>query len=132
MRTIGSEIAEAGGSLTLIGNGEVEDARRYAEEEGVPFRLLVDPQLVGYRAMELRRSVLANYNPRVLPRLVQALREGFRQGKAYGATDQLGGVFVISPLDEVVYAHRSQSVGDEPPPDEILRALQRAAAELNG
>lgn len=130
MRAIGDGIAEAGGSLTLIGNGEVEDARRYAEEEGVPFRLLVDPQLVGYRAMELRQSVLANYSPRVLPRLIKALWEGFRQSKAYGVTDQLGGVFVITPLDEVVYAHRSKSVGDEPPPEEILRALRQAAAEL--
>ncbi|MEM1246367.1 MAG: peroxiredoxin-like family protein [Acidobacteriota bacterium] len=132
MRTIGEEIAEAGGSLALIGNGEVEDARRYAEEEQLPFRLLVDPQLVGYRAMELRQSVLANYSPRVVPRLIQALREGFRQGKAYGVKDQLGGVFVISPLAEVVYAHRSRTVGDEPPPDEILRALRRAASELKG
>ncbi len=132
MRAIGTEIEELGGALTLIGNGTPEDARRYAQEEDLPFRLLVDPQLIGYGAMELRRSILANYSPRVVPRLFRAVREGFRPGKAYGQTDQLGGVFVISPLGDVLYAHASESLGDEPPPERILQALRGAAGELEG
>lgn len=132
MRAIGQRITEAGGSLTLIGNGTPEEASRYAEEEDLPFRLLVDPQLVGYGAMELKRSVLANYSPRVIPRLVRAFREGFRPSQAYGIRDQMGGVFVISPTGELLYAHRSRSLGDEPEPQAILDALRRAEKELPG
>ena len=114
----------------LIGNGTVDDAKRYASEEDLPFELLVDPQLVGYGALELRRSVLATYSPRGIPRLVQALREGFRPARAYGVTDQMGGVFVISPTGDVNFAHESRSLGDEPPPELVLDALREAAGEL--
>ena len=106
MRTIGSQIKQSGGRLVLIGNGTVDDAKRYASEEDLPFELLVDPQLVGYGALELRRSVLATYSPRGIPRLVQALREGFRPARAYGVTDQMGGVFVISPTGDVNFGSR--------------------------
>ena len=41
---------------------------------------------------------------------------------------QLGGVLVIRPGDEIVYAHLSEDVSDIPPNSEVLAAARAAGA----
>ena len=112
MRGFGERIEGLGASLVLIGNGTVEQACEYKLRESLPFRLVVDPKLVGYQAMELKRS----------------LRAGFRDGPVKGDADQLGGLFVIASDGEVRYAHVSHEPGDEPPVEDVVETLRRMQA----
>jgi len=123
LRAFGEKIEGLGASLVLIGNGTVEQACEYKQRESLPFRLLVDPKLIGYQAMELKRRVLAGFRPRTFFRLARTWRAGFRGGPVDGDAYQLGGLFVIARNSEVRYAHVSQEPGDEPPIEDILETL---------
>ena len=128
MRGFGEKIEGLGASLVLIGNGTVEQACEYKLRESLPFRLVVDPKLVGYQAMDLKRSLRAGFRPRKFFRLARALRAGFRGGAVEGDADQLGGLFVIARDGEVRYAHVSHEPGDDPPVEDILDSLRRIQA----
>ena len=128
LRAFGEKIEGFGASLVLIGNGTVEQACEYKQRESLPFRLLVDPKLVGYQAMELKRNLLAGFRPRSFFRLARALRAGFRGGPIEGDAYQLGGLFVIARDGEVWYDHVSHEPGDEPPIEDILESLRRIQA----
>ena len=43
-----------------------------------------------------------------------------------GDSTQLGGVFIVQPGGEVVWAHRSAYAGDRPTNEAVLAALHRA------
>ena len=116
------EIRETGARLVLIGNGTPAQAKTYQAEIGSDIELLVDPKLVGYHAMDLKRSLLSTYNPTSFLKAIGLSRLGFRQRPREGDPLQLGGVFVISPEQRVTWAYRSRSPADFPAIEDILAA----------
>ena len=128
MRALGERIERLDASLVLIGNGTVEQACEYKLRASLPFRLLVDPKLVGYQAMALKRSLRTGFRPRKFFGLARAWRTGLPGGPVGGDDDQLGGLFVIDRDGEVRYAHVSHEPGDEPPVEELLESLRRIQA----
>jgi len=125
LRAVGDEIERLGAKLVLIGNGTPEQGTEFEGRDPLPFRLLVDPDLVGYQALELKRSLLAGFRPRTLLHLVNALRAGYRGGRLEGDAYQLGGVFLIVPGGDVRYARVSRELGDEPPVEDVLESLAK-------
>ncbi|MDX1382795.1 MAG: peroxiredoxin-like family protein [Thermoanaerobaculia bacterium] len=118
------ELEAAGARPVLIGNGTPDQAKGYREDLGGAIELLVDPQLVGYKAMQLERSLLAAYNPKSFLQAFQLHRLGFRQGPTEGDALQLGGVFVIDPQHRVVWSYRARDPSDFPALDDLVAAAR--------
>jgi hypothetical protein len=110
----------------VVGNGAAHFARAFREDYGLDFPLLVDPELVAYRAAGLRRGVLETLSPRVAWNAARALAKGFYQTSVQGDALQLGGVLVIRAGGGVAYRYASRVAGDHAPLDDVLRALASA------
>lgn len=116
-----------GASLVIVGNGGSEFARAFREDLGLEGTILVDPDLVSYRAAGLRRGRTEILSPRLFSNAARALQAGYRQNSVEGDPWQLGGVFVVRPGGELLYAYRSREAGDHPEPADLLAALDHPA-----
>lgn len=126
MRTVTQKIADQGADLVLVGSGSVQEAEEFLREtDAENLRLLVDPELKGYRAAALRRSLLAPYSPRSWWDGFKLFLRGYRPGKVAGDAYQLGGLFVISPEERVEFAHQADSISDRMPLGDVLLTLER-------
>lgn len=131
LRAIVDDIHVAGAELVIVGSGSPQMAGFFAEDYAITTPVFTDPQRTVYRALEVRRPPrLAFLDPRaVLPGL-RALSHGHRQQFApmdeLGDQTQLGGVFIVCPGGDVVWAHRSAFAGDHPTNIAILDALDEA------
>ncbi len=110
----------------LIGNGTPDDARAYRTALDADVEVFVDPELVGYSALELRRSLLANMRPSTAGAGLRAFFKGYRGRRMSGDPLQLGGVFVIDTDSRVVWSYRSKRPQDFPPIEEVLAAARSA------
>jgi len=121
------EIAARGADLVIIGNGSPHFARAFREDFAVTAPLYVDPSLATYRALGMRRGLLATLlSAETWKATARALRGGFRQGITRGDNWQLGGVLAVQPEGRVSYRYLSRFAGDHPPVAEILGALATA------
>jgi hypothetical protein len=117
------EIRERGARLAIVGNGAAHFARAFREEFRLECPVLIDPELVAYRAAGLRRGYVELLSPRVPLNALRALSSGARQTGVQGDAFQLGGVFAIRAGGGVAYRHVSRAAGDHAPIDDVLRAL---------
>jgi hypothetical protein len=118
------DIAAAGMRLVLIGTGTPEQAEDFEQVFAPGIDILVDPDLVGYRAARLKRGLFATYNPRSSLAMFRAFRNGFRSGPTQGDALQLGGAFVISPEPRTLMSHISSTIHDRAALDRILEEVQ--------
>jgi hypothetical protein len=128
LRGVAERIAGLGARLVLIGNGTPEQGRDFLRDTGseeLPFRLVLDPQLVGYRAAQLERPLLYGVRPRTALSFFRAWRRGFRGAALAGDPHELGGAFLICPERGVVYSFVARVLGDQPDLDEIVAILGR-------
>ncbi|HOJ14323.1 MAG TPA: peroxiredoxin-like family protein [Deltaproteobacteria bacterium] len=125
MMGIRSRLDEAHVGLKAIGSGSAEGARRFVEETGFPGRLYLSRDLAAYRAFRLERGIWKTLSLASVARALEALFEGFRQGRTDGDPWQQGGVFVLGPRDVLLYQYKSAFAGDLPDPDEVLEAALR-------
>lgn len=125
MRDHAQEIRDAGASLAAIGLGDAHYARLFREETGIDFPLLVDEKRRTYKAAGLKKGNLLhlfkgdNFEARN-----RASAEGHRQHKLGKDPFQLGGSFVFGPGNEDLFAHVSDTFGDNAPVEEVLGALR--------
>jgi len=116
----------AGMEVVLVGHGSPEDGRRFAEERGVPYRLLVDPTRAAYERFGLTTgSLMQVFGPQcVAPMVRAALQPGCRQGLPHGGNlMQMPGAFVVDTDGVVLLAHRSATIADTPTTDQLIAAL---------
>lgn len=129
MREHESEFRNKGARLAAVGLGGMNYARLFREETGISFPLLVDEQRQAYRVAGLGSAsifhVLRSDNMAARKR---ARAAGHRQHKLGPNPFQLGGSFVFAPGDQDLFAHVSQTFGDNTSPEELLRALGQRAA----
>lgn len=123
LRDAHDAIVERGARLLVVGNGTPAMARDFAEGRDVPFELVVDPSRKTYRTAGFNRSGGRFLIPRILTNGARATGRGFRQGRTRGDPVQLGGVLVIAPPGEVKMHFVSETAGDHPTTEDILRAL---------
>jgi NAD(P)-dependent dehydrogenase (short-subunit alcohol dehydrogenase family) len=111
-------------SVVLIGNGSAFFAEAFREDFALTVPILVDPDLVAYRAAGLRRGSSAVVSKKFLPNAIRAMRTGARQASVQGDAWQLGGVFVMGPGGTLKFAHRSETAGDHADPAAITAAIE--------
>jgi hypothetical protein len=118
------EFRERGVNLAAVGLGDPTYARLFRDETGIPFPLLIDEQRLAYRAAGLKKAnllhLLRGDNARSRNRAKSA---GHRQHRLGQNPFQLGGSFVFGPGDVDLYAHVSQTFGDNASPEALLGAV---------
>jgi hypothetical protein len=124
------EVIACGADLVLIGNGTVEQAKRFFDERGLPkagCTVATDPERESYRAADFRRGYGRTFFEKPARRAyVKARAEGHRITGLYGDLTQLGGLTVTNPPAQLVYFYRSEHAGDHPRVKDVLDAIGRA------
>ncbi len=127
MRDHEDEISRAGAKIAAVGLGNRRYASEFRSETGIDFPLLVDDRRRTYRALGLgqgsMRQLLWRENARARKR---AARAGHRQHRLGKNPFQLGGSFVFGPGDVDLFAHVSETFGDNAPPVDLVGVLTRA------
>jgi AhpC/TSA antioxidant enzyme len=124
LRDHAEAFSRAGASLAAIGLGDLRYARLFREETGIAFPLLVDAERRTYRAAGLGSAsllhLLRSDNARARGR---AKARGHSQQRLGEHPLQLGGSFVFAPGDVDVFAHVSETFGDNAPVEDLLAAV---------
>ena len=112
-------------SLAAVGLGDRTYAQFFREETGIAFPLLIDEQRQAYRVAGFQKGsllhLLRSDNGTARTRAKAA---GHQQHKLELGQNpfQLGGSFIFGPGNVDVYAHVSQTFGDNTPVDTLLAA----------
>ena len=118
------EVHGRGAEIVTVGNGAVHFARAFREDMGITTPIYVDPSRATYRALGMKRSLLASLlSGKTLLHALRAMRRGFRQGRTQGDALQLGGVLVVRPNGRVLMRSLSNEAGDHPPESDVIAAL---------
>jgi len=112
--------------VVAVGTGDVAYARRFVEEEAIPFPVLVDDDGSAARAAAVKKVNFAAllFDPRSWKGSRRAHREGFRVKKSGKRVTQLGASFVIGPGSTVRYSHIDAHSADHAPMGELLGAIR--------
>lgn len=96
----------------------------FRQDTGIDFPLLIDSDRIAYRAIDLRvGSVLHLLRADNYAARVRAKAAGHRQHKLGKNPFQLGGSFIFAPGNVDLYAHISETFGDNAPMADLLAAL---------
>jgi hypothetical protein len=118
------EFRRKGARLAAIGLGDFSYAQHFREETGIKFPLLVDEKREAYRALGLRSANLLHlFRKDNAAARKRAKAGGFRQHRLGKDPFQLGGSFVFAPGDKDLFAHVSETFGDNASPEDMLKAL---------
>ena len=109
--------------MIVIGNGAVPFLDEFASSYPSSIRFLTDPKRMAYRALSLKRGMGGARALGMLSSGLRAYRAGHRQAKVQGDPMQQGGVFVITPTEEIIYAQRSETGGDHADLSGVIGAL---------
>jgi hypothetical protein len=127
LRAHESAFREAGTRLAAVGLGDRVYARQFRDDTGITFPLLVDEQREAYRAAGLRTaSLLHLFRRDNAAARARARAAGHRQHRLGRNPFQLGGSFVFGPGNVDLYAHVSETFGDNAPPAALLAAVRSA------
>ena len=121
MRDALPALRQAGAELIIIGNGSERFAQAFREDFELDGPLLIDPDLVAYRAAGLRRGRVELLSPQLPGAAWRAWRSGSRQTGVEGDPWQLGGAFVIQPGGRLTFTHIAQHAGDHAPAALVLK-----------
>ena len=104
--------------------GDANYAKLFRDETGITFPLLIDQHRKAYRAIGLKSAnifhLLRSDNATARKRASAA---GYKQKKLGSNPFQLGGSFIFAPNNRDLFAHVSQTFGDNASPGSLLAAL---------
>ena len=128
MRDRYAEIQALDAEVVVIGTGDIRYARAFAEQDRIPFPVLVDDEARAAAAAGVESVGLARlFALPSLPATARALRAGFRIGRPGKRVNQLGATFVVSPAPErLLYQHYDAHPADHAPMNAIFDALRRS------
>ncbi len=125
MRENEQAFREQGVNLAAVGLGDANYARLFRDETGLTFPLLIDEQRLAYRAAGLRKANLLHLLRRDnAESRARAKAAGHKQHALGQNPFQLGASFVFGPGNVDLYAHLSQTFGDNAPMDALLAAVR--------
>ncbi len=125
MREHEDEISGAGASVAAVGLGDRYYAEAFKKETGISFPLLVDDDRQAYRAVGLKEgSMLHLLRSENFAARKRAARAGHRQHRLGKNPFQLGGSFVFGPGNVDLFAHLSETFGDNAAPADLVAALR--------
>jgi hypothetical protein len=117
-------IRDKGAAVAAIGLGDRVYARKFRDQTGISYPLLIDELRQAYRAAELKSAnlvhLLRSDNAEARKR---ARAAGHAQHKLWKNPFQLGASFVFGPGNVDRFAHISQTFGDNAPIAALLEAL---------
>ncbi len=120
--------AESGGEVVVVSPAEAEPTARFHQRMELPFDLLADPELKGYRAFGLGAgSWWQIAGPAVWWAGLKAVFRG-GLGRPQGNLRQMPGTFVVDTQGTLRWAHRPRHQAQMPDHDQIRRVLR----ELSG
>lgn len=117
-------LEELGIRVIAVGTGQPEAALKFAQETNFPGRIVTDPSRALYRAFNCKRGLRLCMGKRTLAAAKMARAEGYSQGAAAGDLYQLGGVFLLSRDDGILFQHISMFAGDSADLREMLTAAE--------
>jgi peroxiredoxin len=119
----------AGAAVVLIGLGTPEQTVAFCTGRGVPFACVTSPDREAHRSFGLRRGNLDQLaGPRVWLPWLRNQAAGLPQGRfGQGDVAQLAGTFVVDRSGTIRYSHRGRHSNDNPPNDDVLKALSEIA-----
>lgn len=121
-----ADFTDRGAALAAIGTGDVAYARDFKAERALGFPVLVDPDLVTYRAVGAQRGTLRDLVSLGNARSgLRALRRRQLQGRIGPHPLIFGATHVIEPDGTVAFAWVNDDFGDDAPVAEVLAALDR-------
>jgi hypothetical protein len=117
-------LEELGIRVIAVGTGPPDAAQKFAQETNFPGRIVTDPSRAIYRAFNCKRGLRLCMGKRTLAAAKMARAEGYSQGAAAGDLYQLGGVFLLSRDDGILYQHISMFAGDSADLRDMLMAAE--------
>jgi len=111
--------------LDVIGIGRAADFQaEWLGTQGIEFPLLLDPDQAIYAAIDLARFPWwAMFSWATARNYVRAAKRA-RQGRIANHPLQRPGLIVLDPGLEIVYLHRGERLGDYPPVEQLVTAVQ--------
>jgi len=120
------ELSDLGIAVAAVGSGTSLMAKAFQEEYKFGGKLFVDQKRSVYSALECNRGVTYILKPKALLSYKKALEEGFANGSVQGDGLQLGGIFLISKSQGILWQHLEKFAGDHASSQEIMEAAQEA------
>ena len=124
MREHQDEIDARGATIVAVGTGDVGYARRFVEDERIPYLVLVDDD---GRAAAAASVTTASWVQLLHPRTWYATWQTSQRGHHVHApgkrVTQLGATFVVGPGGQLRYAHVDADSTDHAPLGDVLAAL---------
>lgn len=126
MRDHEDKIQQAGATLAAIGLGDQHYGSIFKRQTGISFPLLIDEDRQAYKATGLRMASMLHLMRRDnLAARKRAKAGGHRQRRLGQNPFQLGGSFVFGPGNIDLFAHLSETFGDNADPADLIAALTR-------
>jgi peroxiredoxin len=120
-------LEKANAQVVTIGTGDLSYARDFKQKFTVPFPVLVDDDLLSYRAVGAGEGSYLDWaSPMMLKASLKAARSGATQGKIGKHGLFLGATHVIRPDRTVPYAWVNADFQDDAPLDDVIAALLSA------
>jgi hypothetical protein len=120
-----AEFDAKGINLAAIGLGDRTFAKAFQEETGITFPLLIDEDRVAYKAVGLRSANIFHMfrsDNKVAKK--RATAAGHQQTKLGKNPFQLGGSFVFAPGNVDLFAHISETFGDNASVPALIHAVK--------
>jgi peroxiredoxin len=111
--------------VLLITFSGAAQARRWQDETGIDFPMLIDANRSAYRAYGLRSSVWRVWQPKVWLRYVRMMLRGWQWRGIQDDPHQLGADFIVDADGALRFAHWSEDPTDRPGVDALLSMLQQ-------
>jgi hypothetical protein len=121
------EVHAAGAELVFIGNGSPRLAKRFAETRARGVTVLTDPSLDVYRALGMKRSVIATLGPQTWLGVARSLARGNMQQVVQGDPWQQGGLLAMARGGRIVYRRPNRDAAERPDLAAALEALATAS-----
>jgi tRNA A-37 threonylcarbamoyl transferase component Bud32/peroxiredoxin len=118
-------LEELGVQVIAVGTGQPEAAAKFKSETNFPGRIVTDPTRTLYRAFNCKRGIRLCLGKRTLAAARLARNEGYEQGPSNGDLYQLGGVFLLTRQDGVLFQHIATFAGDSADLREMLDAAEQ-------
>jgi hypothetical protein len=125
LRDSQEEVHGLGASIAAIGLGDQRHGAAFRDETGIEFPLLVDDERRAYKAIGLGEASLLHLFRRDNAGYRRRAKSGGHSQTGLGKNPfQLGGSFVFGPGDVDLFAHISQTFGDNADVDDLLSVLR--------
>jgi peroxiredoxin len=119
------EFRKAGADVVAIFQYRADPAYHFCRKRGVPYDCLGDPDREAYHAVGLERGSPKEYiGPQLAKGFLRAARHGGLPGLPKGDVAQRPGTFVVSREGIVLYSHYNKDSSDNPPLDDLLKAVR--------